>query len=77
MDFYKRAGYDILAITDHRSVASPLAADGILLIPGIEIDYALPGQWVHILGLGTKDSIGQLCDRSGTSQERINLIRRL
>ena len=74
--FYKNAGYDILSITDHRTVTE-FSGDQLLLIPGIEIDYVLPGQWVHILGLGMKKEIASLWDRSGTPQEGIDLINRL
>ena len=76
VDFYKNAGYDILSITDHRTVTE-FETDKLLLIPGIEIDYLLPGQWVHILGLGMKAEIGSLWNRSGTPQEGIDLIRSL
>ena len=74
--FYRNAGYDILSITDHRTVTE--AGGGRpLLIPGIEIDYALPGQAVHILGLGMRKEIGARWDRSGTPQDGIDLIRSL
>ena len=74
--FYKQAGYDILSITDHRTVTE-INSNQILLIPGIEIDYSLPEQWVHILGLGMKDTISALWNRFGMPQEGINLIRSL
>ena len=67
VDFYYRAGYDILSITDHRSVTE-VHSDQLLLIPGIEIDYQLPGQWVHLLGLGMKKEIVSLWRREGTPQ---------
>ncbi len=78
--FYKNAGYDILAITDHRKVTEipgEKIPDDFLLIPGIEIDYTLPGQAVHILGLDMKKETGVLWNRSGTPQEGIDLIRSL
>lgn len=75
-EFYQRAGYDILSITDHRTVTE-INSNQILLIPGIEIDYNLPGQWVHIIGLGMKRTISALWNRSGTPQEGIDLIRSL
>ena len=71
--FYKQAGYDILSITDHRTVTE-INSNQILLIPGIEIDYSLPEQWVHILGLGMKDTISALWNRFGMPQAGINLI---
>ena len=75
-EFYQRAGYDILSITDHRTVTE-INSNQILLILGIEIDYNLPGQWVHIIGLGMKRTISALWNRFGTPQEGIDLIRSL
>ena len=76
IEFYKHAGYDILSITDHRTVTE-IDSNQILLIPGIEIDYSLPGQWVHILGLGMKSTVSALWNHFGTPQEGIDLIRSL
>ncbi len=75
--FYQNAGYDILSITDHRTVTPPPPSEGIMLLPGIELDYNLPGQWVHILGLGMDSSIGNQWNRFGAPQEGIDLIRSL
>ena len=75
--FYESAGYDVLAITDHRTVTLLSSNDKLLLIPGIEIDYVLPGQWVHILGIGMDASAGGKWNRFGTPQEGIDLIRKL
>lgn len=48
---YRDAGYDFLAITDHRkSIARE--AEGILLLTGVEYDYTLPHEVVHIVGVG-------------------------
>lgn len=76
VDFYQKAGYDILSITDHRTVTR-VDSDRLLLIPGIEIDYRLPTQWVHILGLGMEEEISARWNRFGTPQEGIDLIRNL
>ena len=76
VDFYRKAGYSILSVTDHRTVTE-VHSDRILLIPGIELDYVLPGQWVHLLGLGMKKEIETHWNRSGTPQEGIDLIRTL
>ena len=76
VDFYQSAGYDILSITDHRSVTE-ISTDKLLMIPGIEIDYILPGQWVHLIGLGMKKEIAGLWNPAGTPQEGIDLIRDL
>lgn len=75
--FYEYAGYDVLAITDHRKVTLLPSNDNLLLIPGIELDYVLPGQWVHILGIGMDASIREKWNRFGTPQEGIDLIRNL
>ena len=75
--FYESAGYDVLAITDHRTVTLLPSNDKLLLIPGIEIDYVLPGQWVHILGIGMDASAGGKWNRFGIPQEGIDLIRKL
>ena len=75
--FYEYAGYDVLAITDHRTVTMLPATNHLLLLPGIEIDYKLPGQWVHVLGLGMSPAITGLWNRFGTPQEGIDLIRKL
>ena len=74
--FYRSAGYQILAITDHRRVTE-IHGDGMLLLPGIELDYRLPAQWVHIIGVGMDASVAEKWNRDGTPQEGIDLIRRL
>lgn len=74
--FYRDTGYDILSITDHRKVTE-ISCSRPLIIPGIELDYVLPGQWVHILGLGMSKGIGARWDCSGTPQDGIDLIRSL
>ncbi|MBR4577052.1 MAG: CehA/McbA family metallohydrolase [Clostridia bacterium] len=76
LKFYASAGYDILAITDHRKVTEA-KSDKLLLIPGIEIDYTFPEQWVHILGLGMSGEIASRWNLLGTPQEGIDLINRL
>ena len=74
--FYRDAGYEILSVTDHRRVTEA-ADDRLLLIPGIEIDYILPGQWVHVLGLGMEKTVAEKWNSGGTVQEGIDLIRSL
>ena len=73
--FYTAAGYDVLSITDHRTVTPPPASGDLLLIPGIELDYILPGQCVHILGLGMTADVSARWNPDGTPQEGIDLIR--
>lgn len=78
MELYRGQGYDILAITDHRKVTIPDPAEipeGLLLIPGIELDHMLPGQAVHILGLGMEERIVFAWSKLGTPQQAVNAIR--
>lgn len=79
--FYGDSGYDILSITDHRTVTDIGSLQSWnerpLLIPGIEIDYRLPGQWVHVLGIGMDKYIGSRWNPYGSPQEGIDLIRSL
>ena len=76
VSFYRDTGYDILSITDHRKVTE-ISCGQPLLIPGIELDYVLPGQWVHILGLGMSKEISTRWNAAGTPQDGIDLINSL
>jgi len=53
---YREAGYDFIAITDHRKIVtmSALQEQGFLVLPGIELDAVDPqfGDY-HLLGIGT------------------------
>jgi hypothetical protein len=49
---YERAGYDVLAITDHWRITSA-PNEKLLVIPGVELNCILPGaRDGHVLGLG-------------------------
>ncbi|MBQ2976402.1 MAG: CehA/McbA family metallohydrolase [Clostridia bacterium] len=58
---YEEAGYDFLALTDHRKVTDPAQFDtSVLLIPGIELDYFITNrhrQAVHLVGVGVEKGI--------------------
>lgn len=76
MAMYREAGYDVLSLTDHRSLTVPEdVPEGLLMIPGIELDLMLPGQAVHILGLGVSADVLHGWSRSCTPQETIDRIR--
>lgn len=78
MALYRERGYDVLALTDHRKVTIPDPAEipeGLLLIPGIELDHMLPGQAVHILGLGMTERIVFAWSKLGTPQQAVDAIR--
>lgn len=75
IQLYRDAGYDILAITDHRIVTDlPKDIAGILLLTGIEYDYSLPGQAIHLLGIGVDKSIDGIWSREITPQQTIETI---
>ncbi len=74
---YRSNGYDFLAITDHRKVSTETAmADGLLSIRGIELDYTLIGQVIHIVGIGVPEEIVQAVS-GGSPQKAIDEINRL
>lgn len=78
MRTYRQAGYDVLAITDHRRVTVPDPAEvpeGLTLVAGVELDFMLPGQAVHILGLGVDASVTTRWDPAGTPQQAVEAIR--
>jgi hypothetical protein len=60
---YARAGYDVLAITDHWR-CSEASSTELLVIPGVELNCVLPGaRDGHVLGFGvrtTKDDLTAL-----------------
>lgn len=77
IEIYRNFGYDFLAITDHRRVTVPESrmAESMLLLPGIELDYTLAGEVVHIVGFGmTEDLLPRLHYEAGP-QSGVNAIR--
>lgn len=52
---YARAGYDVLAITDHWRCSEPEDDAGLLVLPGVELNCMLPGgRDGHVLGFGVE-----------------------
>lgn len=73
---YRAMGYDILALTDHRRVTVPEnVPEGLLTVPGIEIDYMLETQAVHLLGLGIAPAFGDTFRACVTPQQGVDGIR--
>lgn len=72
---YESAGYDFLAITDHRKVTILDGYQGrMLLLPGIELDRELPGgEVVHLLGIGMDQPLSY--QAAGTAQGDVEAIR--
>lgn len=59
IEIYRALGYDFLTITDHRTVTIKQShmVGGMLVMPGIELDYCLPEEVVHIVGFGMTENL--------------------
>src|SRR5918998_260230 len=69
---YARAGYDVLAITDHWR-RTDATADGLVVIASTELNCVLPeGRDGHVLAFGVEDEPGDLrseyADLAGTAE---------
>lgn len=77
ISLYQQHGYDFLSITDHRKRTTGLMNHkGMLVLPGTEIDFALPGQTIHLVGIQVSEEVEQF-DRAQGPQACINLFRRM
>lgn len=78
LDIYQAQGYDFIALTDHwkRTVDQPYMKDNMLVMTGMELDYTLPGQVIHIVGVGVDASVLENATRNGGAQSGINAIRK-
>ncbi len=80
MAAYRAMGYDFVAITDHRKLTVPDPSDipeGLIWIPGTELDYFLKYQVCHVIGLGLREGIEAIYRRDGKPQDGIDAIRSL
>lgn len=77
LEIYRANGYDFVALTDHWKRAPETAEmlDGMLILPGIELDYTLPGQVVHIVGVGVDASV-ENAERHRGVQNGLDMIRK-
>ncbi len=58
--FYRDLGYDFLAITDHRRLSEPTHMEGcMLMLSGMEMDFMLPAESLHIIGIGMSEKINR------------------
>lgn len=69
---YERAGYDVLAVTDHWFRSDPPSTDRILVLPSAELSCLLPGDRDgHVLAYGIADALDELegnrLDLAGTA----------
>lgn len=52
IELYRQKGYDFVALTDHRIMSYARWDDKLLLMGGVEFDYMLADQCIHIIGIG-------------------------
>jgi len=70
------AGVEVLALTDHDTVAGlgeaarSAVLHGLRLVPGVEISAAWRAQAIHVLGLWIDPCDGQLCGALDAQEER-------
>ena len=76
------AGIEVLALTDHDTIAGleearqEAARTGIRLVPGVEISASWRSQVIHVLGLWIDPASRTLCDRLTSQAERRDLRMR-
>ena len=56
IEIYRAKGYDFLALTDHRQLSMPETVRGMLLTGGVEFDYMLDDECIHIVGIGLRSA---------------------
>jgi hypothetical protein len=69
---YERAGYDVLAVTDHWYRSDPPSTERLLVLPSAELNCLLPNERDgHVLALGIDDALDELegnrLDLAGTA----------
>jgi hypothetical protein len=77
VEFYRGAGYQVLAITDHDHVTSVDAPAGMLLLSGVELagGRSRQGTHYHVVGLNVRGR-GQLRPPKGASgQGLVDMLR--
>ena len=58
---YERAGYDVLATTDHWHITEVPSTDRLVVIPSVELNCVLPGaRDGHVLGFGVRATPDEL-----------------
>ena len=72
---YREMGYDFLALTDHRRMGETThMEDGMLVLSGIEADYELPGEVLHMIGFGMDEGFASL-ELPRSQQQFIDLVK--
>ncbi len=74
---YQELGYDFIAVTDHwKRTADTHYYKNMLVIPGIEVDFFLVNQVIHIVGIGVDEGMGHLDRTKFGPQSAVNRIIR-
>jgi len=74
---YREHGYDFVALTDHNLVGNEsFLENNMLVLSGIELDYTLPGEELHIVGIGIRKELESNLEYRYGPQHGINQIRR-
>ncbi len=73
--FYRERGYDFLAVTDHRLLGEEThMEDGLLVLSGLEMDFTLAGEALHLVGVGMDAAVAE-ADLLRSPQACIDLMR--
>lgn len=55
---YREHGYDFIAVTDHRKITTDtVTEDGLLSISGVELDFNLSNQLLHLVCIGADKGV--------------------
>lgn len=75
MEIYRAAGYDFIAISDHRQVSTPTTYhQNLLAIQAVEFDFNLIDQVMHIVGLDVPAEIAAQISQAAGPQAAIDAI---
>ena len=74
---YERAGFDVLAITDHWKRTDEPSTERLLVLSGTELDASMgaPGREAHVLGLGIETDPDKPSDEFPGLAETVAWIR--
>lgn len=76
LERYRQAGYDAVCVTDHwKRTTDATFHQNMLVLPGIEVDYFLAAQVIHIIGVNVGAGIVEAVDRKWGAQRGIEAIR--
>jgi len=77
VEFYRGAGYQVLAITDHDHVTSVDAPPGMLLLSGVEVGggRSRQGTHFHVVGLNVRKRGKMSPPKGARAQELVNMLR--